>query len=260
MENTLCAYSIFCYHLMTMEQKNINVHSGYTASSRTDLLRYLKQQDITVPVQTEGRTSQHCERWGVFRLLATWAAMDYLSYPLRVVHQDKPDFLLSYDEREVGIEFTEAVSQEWAETKALAKQEGEEVFLLMDQFKRGTPKRTTSERRELIRNLPCGDGWADDEPEREWARWMMDCVLAKTKSFGKPRFEKYDKNWLLIYDNLPVQFTEIEDIEVAVGYLMVELNSYWPQKNRYDGILIETGNQLIEISGWNQQPIIDLWT
>lgn len=245
-----------------MEQNKTNVHSEYTASSKADLLGYLKQQDTKVPGRTKGRKSQHCEKWAVFRLLATWANANYFSYPIILVHRDRPDFLLRYNDREVGIESTEAVSQEMAETRALSKQEGVEGLLLMDQFKRGTPKRTASERREIIQNQPSGVGWVDDEPEREWAQWMIDCVRKKTEAFNKPGFKKCDTNWLLIYDNLPVPFTEIDDIKVAVGYFMVELNSYCPQNKRYDGILIEIRSLLVEIhsSKWSSQPIVDLWT
>lgn len=241
-----------------MKNENTNVHSEYTASSKANLLCYLKQQDITVLPRTEGRTSQQCERWGVFRLLATWANANYLSYPLRFVHRDKPDFLILYNDREVGIEFTEAVSQEMAETRALAKQMRVKATLPMDQFRMGTPKRTKAKRRSIIQDQPCGEGWADDEPEREWAQWMMDRVLAKTEGFNKPCFKKCDENWLLIYDNLPLQFEQSENIQDATEYLMVKLNSYWHQNNRYDGVIIDTGNQLVTIY-LRKQPIVNLW-
>lgn len=242
-----------------MVQKDAKVYSDYTASSKANLLSYLTQQNISVPSRTEGRTSQHCERWAVFRLLATWANSNYLSYPLRLVHQDKPDFLLRYGGQEVGIESTEAVSEEWAATDALAEQMGVQSLLFMDQFKRGTPKRTASERREIIKNQPSGAGWGDGGFRREWALCMMDRVLDKTKDFRKLGFKKYDDNWLLIYDNSFLSFVDIRDL---VEELLVLLNSYWSQKSRYDGVLIDLGSHLVQIdpTEWNQQPIVDLWT
>lgn len=233
--------------------------SKYTASSKTDLLHYLSQQDITVPARTEGRKSQHCERWGVFRLLATWANSDYLSYPLTLVHRDRPDFWLYYNNRDIGIEFTEAVSEEWAETDALMEHEGKNVSLFIDNFKRGTPRRTVSERRAIIQKQPCGPGYGDDGMEREWALSINDFVIQKTKDFNKQGFQKYNENWLLIWDELPVM---VRNIETAMKYLMPELERYWPKKNRYDGLLVDSGNQLIQIrpSGWDQQPILNLWT
>lgn len=195
-------------------------------------------------------------------MLETWANANYLSYLLRLIHRNKPDFLLRYGQREVGVEFTEAISEEMAETRALAEHIGEKVTLSMDHFKRGTPKRTAAGRRQIIRTQPVVPGWADEEAEHEWALSIMESVLAKTKDFDKPGFKKYDRNWLLIYDNLSVQLEEIEEIQNAIGYLRAALNSYWVKKNRYDGVLVEIRNQLIEIQPlqWNQQPLIYLWT
>ena len=237
--------------------------SKYTASSKTDLLHYLSQQDITLPARTEGRTSQHCERCGVFWLLATWANSDYLSYPLTLVHQDKPDFWLCYDNRDIGIEFTEAVSEEWAETDALMEREGKNVSLFIDNFKRGTRKRTATERRDLIQKRPRGPGDGDDGMEQEWALSMNDLIIKKTDAFNKPGFQKYNENWLLIQDNLLVT---VRNIETAMKYLKPELEKYWHRKDRYDGLLVDArnsriGEQLIQIrpSGWDQQPIFNLW-
>jgi hypothetical protein len=239
-----------------VKDEKTKIHSESTASSKADLICYLKKQDIAVPPRTEGRTSQQCERWGGFRLLATLAKGDFFSYPLKLVHQDKPDFLICYGECKVGIEFTEAISQEWAETDALMEREGIEVPLLMDQFKRGTPKRTVSQRRDIIHNQPVGEGWAGNGFAHEWALCMMDSVYKKTEDFRKPDFKKYAKNMLLIYDNW-----YIPPVNAGMKFLIAELKSYWNQKNNYDGVLIDTGNQLVTIypRKWNQQPIVDLW-
>jgi len=239
-----------------MKTDNINIHGEYTASSKTDLLNYLKKQDITVLARTKGRLSQHCERWGVFRLLATWATGNCFSYPLRLVHQDKPDFLLCYGGHEVGIEFTEATSQELAETDALAEKMGKETLLFMDQFKRDTPKRTAEERRKLIKEQPHGTGFVNNEADREWALSIRDRVLAKTENFNKPDFRKYDTNWLLIYDNLYLPNFKIEK---SMKFLMAYISDYWLQKNRYSGLLIDTGDQVIK-GNWDRQQIVDLWT
>lgn len=240
-----------------MGKSRVNYHFAYTASSKPELLNYLKKQDTTVPSRMR-RQKEHCERWAMFRLLATWATANRLSYPLRLLHRNKPDFLLCYGEREVGIECTEAVSQEYAESDALAERMGAQPLFFMDQFRRETPKRSAKERRQLIEEQPYGAGFADDEPEREWALCIMDCVHAKKNAFGKPDFRKYHKNWLLVYDNLPLPDVEIK---TAVRFLVDNLKAYWIQNNRYDGILIDTGIQLVEVHSTelNFRPIVDLW-
>lgn len=244
-----------------MKHKHIKVHGEYTASSKTDFLFILKQQNINVPSRTEGRTSQHCERFGGFRLLATWANADYLTYPIKLVHRDKPDFFLLHGEIEVGIEFTEAVSEKDAAIDALAEKMGKQAFLFVDMFDfdKRKAKLTESEMKEIIKNPPSGGpGCGDDGFEREWVKWMFARVNKKTNDFNKPEFEKFNKNLLLIYDNSP---TFLINIGTAMKYLMPKLDDYWFKNNRFDKVLIETGNQIIQIhpSSWSIQPIFDIW-
>jgi hypothetical protein len=89
--------------------------------SKGELLDYLKLQDVAVPARTQGRTTQHCERCATFRLLATLATADHFAYPMTMIHRDRPDFLLWFADRDVGLEFTEALSREEAEIDALAE-------------------------------------------------------------------------------------------------------------------------------------------
>ena len=238
------------------------VHSKFTATSKHELLDYLSKQDITVPDRIDGRKSEHCERWAGFRFLATWATADLLSYPLYVIHRnkpDRPDFLILSDSWEIGVECTEAVPQEWAETDAQASHMEVSGLLPMDSFKLSTPKRTYDERRELILNPHLGCGFAGGEPEQEWMEWMMIAIHKKTIAFNKPEFKKCDINRLLIYDNacLPNANTS-----TAAALLAVKLGEYWKESSRYDCIAIDDGNHLVRLcpAGWNIQPITDLWT
>jgi len=244
-----------------MVQKDAKVYPDYKASSKADLLRYLKQQNIKAPPKRKDLSTEHRERWQGFRLLATWATGGRFSYPLKLIHQDKPDFLLSYNEHKSGIECTEAVSQEWLETVALAERQGKEDFApLMSQFKRGV-KLTPFEKRKIVQNQSSGvgEGWGTNGFDREWALCIMDSVVKKTEQFNKPDFKKYDENWLLVFDN---RFVPPVGIKASIEKLIVVLKNYWIRKNCYDDILIETGGVLVEIhpSKWNQQPIVDLWT
>jgi len=49
-----------------MKQKATAVRNEYTASSKADLLLYLKQQYVGVPFRTKGMKPQHYEKWAVF--------------------------------------------------------------------------------------------------------------------------------------------------------------------------------------------------
>jgi len=240
------------------EDERHRIHSEYTAQSKDDILLYLGKQDVSVPARTGGRTPQHCERRTAFRLIATWAAENLLEYPLQITHQDKPDFLLCYQGHQIGVEVTEAVSEEWAATDALAEQMDKVVPLLQDQFKRGTPKRTAAQRRELLENQSHGPGWGDFGMDREWAASMMDCIFRKTRSLSRSGFTKCEKNLLLIYDNLPAfRLPRPQPID----YLIEELKPYFAEQLRYDGILIDSVGELLEFypDGHQIHPIVDLW-
>lgn len=129
----------------------------------------------------------------------------------------------------------------------------------MFDFDKRKAKLTKSEMKEIIKKPPSGGpGYGDDGFEREWVKWMIARVNKKTNDFNKPEFEKFNKNLLLIYDNSP---TFLINIGTAMKYLLPELDDYWPKDNRYDEILVETDNSIIQIhsSGCCVQPIFDIW-
>lgn len=228
-----------------------------TLSSSTDLLVWLKSQDITVPARTEGRRKEHCERYTAFRLLATLA--NNFQYPLKILYQDRPDFLLHSGDKKIGIEITEAVSEELAATDAMAETMGIECTLFMDHFKRGTPKRTVKERKELLKDQPMGVGWGDGGLSKDWLLSVIDCIKTKTMDLKKPGFNLYDLNFLSVYDNL---FSAFQDIRELANSLSSELRSYWCSEDRYNEIFIESANQLVHIKsdGWHCKEINDLWS
>jgi len=259
-KKALCALAIFCYDSRIMEYKHSKVHSEYTASSKADLIAYLKKQDITTQPETKRDMKIYDERQAGFRLLATWANANYFSYPLKLVHWDRPDFLLSYDGTKIGIERSRAASENYLAVDDMAEREGAEGQIFMDNFQPGMPKLSTSERREIYRDQRRGAGWGNKGQERDWVEWMVRVLLKKTEDFNKPDFKKYDKNWLLIHEHESL-FVRPVKLESAMELLIKELSRYWAKKVRYDKLLIETVNRLVEIcpSVWNQWPIIDLW-
>jgi len=231
-----------------------------TLKSKEEILHYLKSQDIRVPQRTQGRTAKHCERRGAFRLLATLATADRLRYPMSFKPQDRPDFLLRFLSHDVGLEFTEAVSQEEAEIDALAYRMNKPVLLFTDQFKRNMPKRTAAERRQIIETPPRGGpGWGDDRGVPEWVEWMMDSIQKKTADFAKPDFDRHTENWLVIHDNSPEPFAR--DTPMRWTALRARLDCYFATGCHYDTIFIDSENELAEFTpvGYTIQPVSDLW-
>ncbi len=229
------------------------------AASKSELISFLSRIDISVPPRTEGRTTKHCERWSICRLLATRADYHLLSYPLSLKHQDRPDFKLILGKDVIGIEFTEAIPQDYAAASALSKKEHSDGFLDMSLFKWGTKKRSVANLRSIVTQEELsGPGWDGDSVEREWTQAIAEIVNKKTHKLTSSGFEKLPINWLLIYDNLPLPMLENDK---ALKYLKEILQSYWNIGGRFDIVMVETGNEILEIDAISSQnrEINDLW-
>jgi hypothetical protein len=230
------------------------------AKSEREFLDGLGSQDIAVPARTQGRTKEHCERRGAFRLLATLVTADRVEYPASVVHRDKPDFLLRFAGHDIGLEFTEAVAKEEAEIDALAYRMNKSVVLFTDQFKKDMPRRTAAQRRQIIESPPRGGpGWGDDRGVPQWVEWMVSFIQKKTRDLAKPDFDRYAENWLLVYDNLPVPFAQ--DTPKRWTELDARLRHYFAEVCHYSTVFVDSANGLAELTsvGCTVQPIVDLW-
>lgn len=116
-------------------QVNISlVHNG------PELLAALRGIDISVPPRSAGRKTEHTETWTICRLLSTLEASGLLSYPVALTHRDRPDFHLQSGSRDIGIEVTEAISEQYAAYAALAEREFPGAWLEPAHFKWGAPK------------------------------------------------------------------------------------------------------------------------
>ncbi len=230
-----------------------------TASSRLDLLTSLRGIDISVPGRTAGRKTHHTELWTICRLLSTLADSKLLAYPVSLMHRDRPDFHLQSGTLQIGIEVTEAVSEQYAAYAALAEREFPGVWIEPGHFKWGGPKLSVDEMRAILRrDKLTAEPWVGDIAEREWASYMASIVQTKAQKLNKSEFTKFGKNWLAIYDNLPMPNIHLGE---AVGFLIPLLRSHWVQVPAFDAIFIEHGPVIAEISAKSKRHLclIDLW-
>lgn len=171
------------------------------ADSPSVLLHQLRTIDISVPPRTEGRTTEHCQRWSICRFLSTFADGDLLHYPLRLEPGDRPDFVLALHKVPVGIEVTEAVPTDLARVDALQEYRGYDVVRFFQRFRPGEPTRSLSEIDRIARGKALGELWVGNSVETDWADVMTYFSLVKADRFRQPGFRRFDTNWLLIYDN-----------------------------------------------------------
>jgi hypothetical protein len=184
--------------------------------------------------------------------------MSLTCYPIALHHRDKPDFEFKCGPSTIGVEITEAIPQNLAAADALSERESPNALIEICHFKAGAKKKTAEELREIVTQKKLtGSGWADDEPEEEWAQAIQENCWEKTRKLCAPSFFKYPENWLVIYDNLSLPM----ELQKSVDYLIKNLSDYWEQSTIYDALLIESECEIIKLNSRSRVAwtIEDLW-
>jgi hypothetical protein len=154
-----------------------------------DFLKKLREIDTTVPQRTQGRRSHHRERYCIVRYLDTLAKASRLTFPLRVVKCESPDFFLYFPDLAVGLEITEAGTEKSQQSATQLEK---------------SPVGTVVEAEASLR-LPGealeGGGHVNDEPVRELSRLIVQRLQEKTATLNEPQFKAAACYDLLVYDN-----------------------------------------------------------
>ena len=180
---------------------------------------------------------------------------------------------------EVGIEVTEAVSEDMARIDVMRNMVDEDIALDVSLFRPGMPRRTTRELREIleqsrmvateadgdespddfdpVHSRMMGPGWAGDGVERDWAEVMSGVIAAKTASARKPGYTYFDETWLLVYDNW--SFPTL-NVSRAIEHLLPKLEPLWPA-TVFRHVFIEHSTQFLRVaaSGHDSRDLNDLW-
>lgn len=223
--------------------------SMITADSPSALLATLSRIDITVPPRTEGRTTQDCERWSGVRFLASLSNTSLLTYPLELVHRDRPDFELRFSQGSVGIEVTAATHPDAAAINALREHRGYEGVFLLSHHKPSSKPKASAELDQIARGEKVHTGWMGNSAEKEWAEAMSLVAQKKVTNAVKPGYQNFGTNWLCIYDNLNLPIIQMK---TAMKYLKERLSCLQgpPLFNR---IFVEHGDRFWECSGEHQK-------
>jgi len=241
-----------------LSSASIPIHIS-NVKNPSKLFRVLKRIDVSVPARTDGRKTAHTETWTVCRLLSTLANAGHLSFPISVTHRDRPDFLIEADNTRIGVEVTEAISEQYAAYCALAEREFPNVFLEPAHFRWGKRMLSKNEMRSLLRKSQLtSDGWSGDRAEQEWAQFIQSVVETKLCKLANPDFVKFDHSWLSVYDNLPLPNVHLGK---AIALLIPLIKDSWKRGSAFDVLYIEHGPVIAEITvqGSQHHVLYDLW-
>jgi len=216
-----------------------------SANNDQVLLTQLEAIDISVPPINGGRTTEHCERWSICRLLATIQQATLLRFPIQLIKRERPDFCLQMIDAKVGIEITEGIQSDYARATVLPEADDPTSIIDPSLFKWGAPKKLLSDLRSIASETKLtGPGWDGNSMEVEWAQAILDVINRKTKKLQSKDFSKFGRNWLLIYDNLnSFALNLIESCNILVQ----NLRDYW-STDGFDSIFVESGDVIVEIN------------
>ena len=218
---------------------------------------HTKLRDIDVRVPQEGRTTAPSEIWVSCHFLAAISKTDLLGYPLCITSRDRPDLVLSSPSEHTGIEITRAVSKNQVQVDKYAERNNIPCVLGYH-YEPGEEKFSQQKIKAIaegqIQSLP----WIGDQIEREWVDAMLYFTKKKVKkSLG---YQKYDRNWLLIYDNWSPS-ADLDAYPDATTDLGEQLfNCDW--KNPFDRVFILRSRHVWEFSCGEdavKHATLDLW-
>lgn len=215
------------------------------ASDSIQLLKILSSSEYLVPIDRKERNNEHVENWAIARLLSTLHNKDFFQYPLKVLHQDRPDFVIESGDNKIGIEHTEAIPQNEAHKDVLRNEmEGtSDMYYLFHNKPTDKPRKAKSLIKEIESN-PMGPGWGGNSVEVEWSEAMIYFTKKKITAMNKVGFGIFDKNWLLIYDNWPLPHIELNEALAMFQKAAIETGIF----KVYGEIFIISGAELCEAS------------
>ena len=228
-------------------------------TTNQDLINQLKGIDVNLPLRTEGRKKEHVEIGSITRLLATLPNYQKVSFPFSLIHRNRPDFLINSEHSTIGIEVTESIPEKYAEFCALAEVEFPDVVFDIGHFRWDMEYLSKSEMRDILftpRSNP--PPWSGDSAEREWALFIKKSIDAKLVKLANEGFDKFNQNWLSIFDNLPKPKINLEK---AIRFLKELLKDCWKTTPSFDAIFIEHGSVIVKITANSSNYLIlnDIW-
>jgi hypothetical protein len=223
---------------------------AFNFTNKSEFNWQIKLIDVFVPLRNQGRKSEHTERYSIVSFLKNFINEDLFNFPFTLTHRDKPDFSIeSYNEK-IGIEFTESVPEQLARASSLLEKHFSGYAKLEPEFFGwDAPDRTNDEILEILSKSQkqlIGQGFNGNSVEEKWIEGIVGCLINKTTKLTRPDFEKFDKNWLLIYDNQTRIFLDREYVQMKLKPILKE---YWEKDKelKFDKIFFESGKYFYQL-------------
>jgi hypothetical protein len=226
------------------------MHKEYTFNSSGNFQKEILNVESFVPERSKGRKTEHTEKYSIVSFLRNFYNNNYFNFPFTLTHRDKPDFSIISPLHKIGIEFTESIPEQLARAEyLLEKYFGKYSKLEPEFFDWDAPERTDSEILNILQKSQIrliGQGYAGKSVEENWLLGIQGCITNKTNKLNNSDFERFECNYLLIYDN---QTKPMLDKNYVNETFFPFLKTYWNGNSRitFDKVFIDSGKYFFVI-------------
>jgi len=146
--------------------------------------------------------------------------------PAWVIHSDRPDVVIYSAKTRIGVEIVEAVSETTAamDCERARLPNAPEFHWAMKQLP-GEKKKAAEEIRKLVFSDAPGDGFVGTGAD-EWAAAIAHFVRRKIGTASKPGFQRFEQNWLLVYDNWREPTRDVEKANATLQNLLNDMTAF----------------------------------
>lgn len=155
-----------------------------------ELLEKFSSIDCCVPARTQGRKSSHRERYCLKIYLMYLLQNKLLKFPLKIIKEEAPDFLILCHDETIALEVTDA-----------ATEDSQRAMTELAKSPPGTILEKGANRLVKPGGKLIGPGWNGNSVEIEWVDVILNSIIDKTENLNQPHFKTATGYELLIYDN-----------------------------------------------------------
>lgn len=175
--------------------------------SKEHLVKEFGKLNIYINNRALGREQDSLEYWALKKYLLL--ILDEFRYPINISKGQSPDFVITYNKNQIGIEITEATSEYYQELLTFISK-NPEYNLESCKIKYGKKytKKELYSIPKLSKSPLSGNGWSGYGPEISASCWAYDAYYNKSKKIKKWNTPQNIR--ILLYDNTPtgILYTE----------------------------------------------------
>lgn len=164
--------------------------------------------------------------------------------PDSIVHTDKPDFIITAQDRVIGVETTRSEPEEYFRALHIQATKFPERWVNTTHFKSRQTRRTNQElERSMGVNALLQPGRSPETGMLEWVERIQAALNSKRLKFNQADYRKSEENWLLIHEHFALpndEFTRQRAEQLLTNLFLTPT----PVARDFDAVFVHSGDLL----------------